>query len=419
MRAQVHLSTKFLTTQNAHQVGILTTLAGDTPPTRAPINVVLVLDRSGSMSGEPLAAALEAARRFAGFLGTNDRLAVVAFDDEVAVVSAPAPAGNPAVLDAISRIQAGGSTNLSGGWLKAFELAQAGMVDGVNRIVLLTDGQANAGITDLQALTAMTRGGAGSRVSTTCIGFGAGFNEDLLQALGREGRGNYWYVERDDQMAGVFEGEIEGLVALAAQNVVVEVRLLHAKASGVTFLQRYPVTRTADGGWSASLGDLYATSPLALGLIIHVDELETLGVVPVAEVRCIADVVLADGIEHRTIIQEVQANLDGADHPEPVVEKTFLRFAAATSRDEAIKLADAGDTNGAASVLSKVAEQFVPYLDDAEMVQEREDLAQEAARLKEKEYAPEDRKYMQAFSMSIREGKRAYKDKLRRPGGKK
>ena len=376
MRAQVHLSTKFLTTQNAHQVGILTTLAGDTPPTRAPINVILVLDRSGSMSGQPLAAALEAARRFAGFLGTNDRLGVVAFDDEVTVVSPPAPAGNPAVLDAIGRIQAGGSTNLSGGWLKAFELARAGMVDGVNRIVLLTDGQANAGITDLQALTAMTRERRASRaISTTCIGFGAGFNEDLLQALGREGRGNYWYVERDDQMAGVFEGEIEGLVALAAQNVVVEVRLLHPKASGVTFLQQYPVTRTADGGWSASLGDLYATSPLALGLIIHVDELETLGVTPVAEVRCIADVVLADGIEHRTIIQEVQANLDGADHPEPVVEKTFLRFAAATSRDEAIKLADAGDTDGAASVLNNVAEQFSPYLDDAEMVQEQADLA--------------------------------------------
>ena len=90
-----------------------------------------------------------------------------------------------------------------------------------------------------------------------------------------------------------------------------------------------------------------------------------------------AQQLLADGIEHRTIIQEVQANLEGADHPEPVVEKTFLRFAAATGRDEAIKLADAGDTAGAATVLSKVAEQFAPYLDDAEMVQEREDLTQD------------------------------------------
>ena len=419
MRAQVHLSTKFLTTQNAHQVGILTTLSSETPPSRAPINVVLVLDRSGSMSGVPLAAAREAARRFAGFLGANDRLSVVAFDDEVTVVSAPAPAGNPAVLDAISRIQAGGSTNLSGGWLKAFELARQGLVDGVNRIVLLTDGQANCGITDLQALTAMVRSGADSRVSTTCIGFGAGFNEDLLQALGREGRANYWYVERDDQMAGVFEGEIEGLVALGAQNVAVEVRLLHAKASGVTFLQRYSVTRTPDGGWSASLGDLYATSPLALGLLVHVEEVETLGVVPVAEVRCIADVIMPNGIEHRVITQVLQANLDGADHPEPLVEKTFLRFAAAASRDEAIKLADEGDGEGAARVLREVADKLVPYADDAELSQECADLVREADDLRDRAYGPSDRKYMQAISMSLREGKKGYRDKLRRPGSKK
>ena len=245
MRTQVQLSTRFLTTQNAHQVGILTTLSADAPPSRAPINTILVLDRSGSMSGTPLAAAIEAARRFAGFLGANDRLGVVAFDDQVSVVAAPAAGGDATVLDQISRIRSGGSTNLSGGWLKAFELARQGMVDGVNRIVLLTDGQANAGVTDDEALAAMVRSGAQSGISTTCIGFGEGFNEDLLQVLGREGSGNYWYVERDDQMTGVFEGEIDGLVALAAQNVTVEVELLHPGASGVTFLQRYPVTAMA------------------------------------------------------------------------------------------------------------------------------------------------------------------------------
>lgn len=414
MRADVQLSTKFLTTQNAHQVGILTTLSGDTPPVRAPINVILVLDRSGSMSGHPLAAAINAACSFAGFLGSGDRLGVVAFDDDVTVVHAPGQAGDVAAQDAISRIQAGGSTNLSGGWLKAYELAKQGMVEGVNRIVMLTDGAANAGITDLQALTAMVRSGAESGVSTTCIGFGAGFNEDLLQALGREGRGNYWYVERDDQMSGVFEGEIEGLVALAAQNVVVEVRLLHPRAAGVSFLQRYPVTQTADG-WSASLGDLYATSPLALGLIIHVDDVGSLGVVPVAEVRCIADVVLKDGIEHRTITQQVIANLDGVDHPEPVVERSFLRFAAAAAREEAIRLADQGDMDGAVGSLRVVTDQLADYASDPELTQEREDLLEEAARLESRVYSAVDRKYMAAMSMGAREGKKAYVDRVRRP----
>ncbi len=415
MRAHVQLSTRFLTSQNAHQVGILTTLSGDAPSQRPPINAVLVLDRSGSMSGPPLDAAREAARRFAGFLGVHDRLSVVTFDDQVQVVHGPAAAGDGSAAAAIARIQPGGMTNLSGGWLKGLDLARQGLVDGVNRVVILTDGQANAGITEPDMLAGMVRGGAGERVSTTAIGFGQHFNEDLLQLLGREGRGNYWYVENHDQMAGVFEGEIEGLVALGAQNVTVEVRLLHPKASGVSFLQRYPVTQTPDGVWSASLGDLYATSPLALGLLVHIEEVESLGVVPVAEVRCIADVILPDGIEHRVITQVLQANLDGADHPEPVVEKTFLRFAAAESRERAIVLADAGDANGAANVLREVAQMFAPHGDDAELVQVKEDLEREAEELRERMYTAKERKYMQAMSMGMREGKKGYVDKLRRP----
>jgi Ca-activated chloride channel family protein len=115
MRTDVKLSTKFLTTQNAHQVGVLVTLSGEVPVQRAPINVALVLDRSGSMSGPPLEAAKDAAKRFAGFLATGDRLTIVTFDDEVHTVFGPAPAGDPAAAEAIERIRAGGSTNLSGG----------------------------------------------------------------------------------------------------------------------------------------------------------------------------------------------------------------------------------------------------------------------------------------------------------------
>ena len=165
-------------------------------------------------------------------------------------------------------------------------------------------------------------------------------------------------------------------------------------------------------------GDLYATSPLSLGLLVHVEEVETLGVVPVAEVRCIADVILPGGIEHRVITQVLQANLDGADHPEPLVEKTFLRFAAAESRDQAIKLADGGDVEGASRVLLEVAERLAPYADDAEFALECVDLVREADDLRDREYSASDRKYMQAASMAMREGKKAYRDKIRRPGPK-
>ena len=290
MRTDVKLSTKFLTTQNAHQVGVLVTLSGEVPVQRAPINVALVLDRSGSMSGRPLEAAQDAAKRFAGFLGTGDRLTIVTFDDEVHTVFGPAPAGDPAAVEAIERIRAGGSTNLSGGWLQGLSHVKAALVDGVNRVVLLTDGQANQGVVDPQQLTGMSGSAVHERVSTTCIGFGAHFNEDLLQAMAKEGAGNYWYVEKDDQMAGIFAEEIEGLVALAAQNVVVEVELTHPKAAGVSFLQSYPVQVTPDNRWRITLGDCYATSPLVLGMIVHIEDLAALGDVQVASVRTEADV---------------------------------------------------------------------------------------------------------------------------------
>src|SRR4051812_21006343 len=159
MKADVHLSTRFLTTQNAHQVGMLVSLEGDTAVRRTPINVSLVLDRSGSMTGTPLEAAKQAAARFASFLTPVDRLSIVVFDDAVATIFGPAAGGDPAAVDAIGRIVAGGSTNLSGGWLKGRKLVEGGALEGTNRVVLLTDGQANVGIVEPAKLVGLARQG--------------------------------------------------------------------------------------------------------------------------------------------------------------------------------------------------------------------------------------------------------------------
>jgi Ca-activated chloride channel family protein len=413
MKSDVQLSTRFATTQNAHQVGMLISLAGDPSTRRAPINVSLVLDRSGSMAGMAIIAARAAAERFASFLSGNDRLSVVAFDDIVETVFGPAPASDPSAVAAIQSLTTRGCTNLSGGWLQGMQHVSASMVDGTNRVVLLTDGQANRGITGIPQLVTMARSAQGNRISTTCIGFGADYNEELLEPMARDGGGNYWFVEAEDQMADIFENEIEGLVALSAQNVSIEIRLTHPAAAGVTFLQSIPVVTTPDGAWRVTLGDLYATSPRSLGIRFHVNDVAQLGKVEVARVRIEADVVTDEGITHRTTIMPVMANLDGSDHVEPVVEETFLRFEAARAREEAITLADQGDYDRASTVLREQIVACSVLADSAEMAAEIADLRQEAERLSQRQYSAMDRKYNAAMAMSAREGKEKYTRQLR------
>jgi Ca-activated chloride channel family protein len=414
MNADIKLSTRFLTAQNAHQVGLLVTVAGEAAPKRAPINVALVLDRSGSMTGPPLAAAKEAAIRFVRFLGKDDRLTVVAFDDQVCTIFGPAPAGDDAAADEIARVVEGGSTNLSGAWLAGRAHVADALGDGVNRVVLLTDGMANVGIVEPSRLVELARGAATQRVSTTCIGFGAEFNEDLLHAMVSAGGGNYWYVERDDQMAGIFDEEIEGLVALAAQNLEVEVRLSSPGVAGVSLLQSYPVNRTADGHYRVSLGDLYATSPRVLGLLFHVEDVGRLGEMRIAEVRLAADLVRPDGIEHQLIALPVVANLDRADHVQLEVERTFVRFEAARAREEAVRRADAGDLDGAAQALRHGAAALHPFRSDPALAEEAEDLTAEADRLESRRYEAQDRKYYQARAVAAYEVRDAYAGKISR-----
>jgi Ca-activated chloride channel family protein len=392
MRSDVKLSTKFLTAQNAHQVRMLVSVQGEAP---------VILDRSGSMAGPPLEAAKEAALRFASFLGADDRLTIVTFETDVRTIFGPAAADDPAVEQAIRAVKPANTTNLSGGWLMGREHVSSALVDGTNRVVLLTDGIANQGITDLAQLTGLARGALQARVSTTCVGFGPGFNEDLLRAMSDAGSGNFWYVENVDQMASMFALEIEGLVSLAAQNLRVTVRLTDPRVAGVTFVQDYAVTRSADG-WETSLGDLYGTSGRELGLVFHVENVTELGQVRLGEVEVVADVLVADGVEHRTLTMPVVANLDALDHVELEVERTLVRFEAARARQEAVERADRGDFDGAATKLHEAARHLTPYRGEAAIQEEIEDLESEAGRMERGEYAGElDRKYHLARSHGV------------------
>jgi hypothetical protein len=215
-------------------------------------------------------------------------------------------------------------------------------------------------------------------------------------------------------MAAIFQGEVEGLVSIAAQNVELEVSLTHPSVAGVSFLQSYPVETTPEGTWRISLNDLYATSPRAIGIVFHVDDVQNLGKVSLGEVRIEADVLSEAGVEHRTITMPVVANLDGEDRTEPGIEQTFLQFQSARAREEAIRQADSGNFEGAAASLRNAADKLSACQGVPAIAEEMEDLVAEADQLEARRYEAADRKYHGARAMANRDLKAGYARDLSR-----
>jgi Ca-activated chloride channel family protein len=199
--------------------------AADAPP-RRPLHVALVLDRSGSMSGVPLEEAKRCARHMLYGLAAGDRAAIVAFDDEVTRVASLTSARDKlALASALAAIVSGGSTNLHGGWRAgADELAANLAGEDVHRVILLSDGCANAGETDLETIATQCKALAQRGVSTSTYGLGNDFNEALMLAMASAGRGNAYYGQTSADLAEPFAAEFALLTSLCARGLVLKVQ---------------------------------------------------------------------------------------------------------------------------------------------------------------------------------------------------
>lgn len=204
----------------------LTGFASTIMERRTPVNVALVLDRSGSMAGEKLRKAKEAAMMAIDRLNENDIVSVIVFDDRVQVlVPATKVSDRAAIRATIERLQPGGSTAIFAGVSKgAAEVRKFLDRERMNRVILLSDGIANVGPSSPSDLGELGSSLIKERISVTTIGLGADFNEDLMTQLARQSDGNHGFAENAGDLARLFNAEFGDILSVVAQEVTVKIR---------------------------------------------------------------------------------------------------------------------------------------------------------------------------------------------------
>lgn len=197
----------------------------DTQPNRAPVNVAIVLDRSGSMNGAKIQQAREAAVAAISRLSSDDIVSVVTFDTTVTtVVPATKLTSRDELIAAIRQIDAAGSTALFAGVSKgAEEVRKFKSPQMVSRIVLLSDGQANVGPQSADELGRYGLSLGMEGISVTTIGLGLGYNEQLMAQLAQHSDGNHAFIKDPEELAAVFTEEFGDILSVVAQELKVKV----------------------------------------------------------------------------------------------------------------------------------------------------------------------------------------------------
>jgi Ca-activated chloride channel family protein len=195
---------------------------------RGPMNLAVVLDRSGSMEGAKLEKARQAAAMAVDKLGDDDIFSLVTYDDQTDLLIPPERVGNrdhrEELKARIHRIQAGGSTALHAGvTLGAKQVRRFFEKERVNRVILLSDGLANVGPSRTSDLSGLGRELRGDGISVSTIGLGDDYNEDLMTALAEASNANYYYVKDAEKLPSIFSAELGSARSLLARSIVIRI----------------------------------------------------------------------------------------------------------------------------------------------------------------------------------------------------
>jgi Ca-activated chloride channel family protein len=416
---QQHPKIEFFTTYpklEADREQIVEVLIRITPPELTPfeksrpdLNLSLVLDRSGSMEGDKMVRARNAAMYCVDQMLGTDRLSVVTFDDHIDVLFPSEPVNNKAGMkDLIGRITARGSTALHEAWVRGGLTVSEHLLDpGINRVILITDGLANVGVTSTDEIVSQAMGLFQRGVSTSTVGIGAHFNEDLLMPMAHSGGGNAWHVVEPNDIEEIFKFELQGLISRFGHTVSLSL----VPADGVRIvdlLNDFELTETG----RYRLPDLQSGSPLdivvqlkvgaqAVGTTMRLLDLR-LGFTP-------QDLKNAEVVREHQIV-EFAPNYEVERLPKNnEVTKATQFLMNARARNEAMRRMDVGDYSAAEDLIAGSLRQTMtacaPMMSTPSVMQEAAALEDALESLKDRAKDKLNRKKLAYAAYRHRSGK--------------
>ena len=223
---------------------------------RAPLSLSVVLDVSGSMHGQKIEQTREALRMAARMLHEGDSLAMSVFSNDAQVVMAPRPFDSDTkrvFLSLVDEIRPGGSTALSDGL--NLGLAQADkMPPGSRLTLLLSDGQANIGETDLEVIGQAARQASTREILVSTLGVGMDYNEALMTEIATQGKGRFYHVQNPQDIMTTMTAELGEAADLAAEDVHLQINL--PSGAGLLPLSKAYGCQIKDGQALVSIGDI-------------------------------------------------------------------------------------------------------------------------------------------------------------------
>jgi Ca-activated chloride channel family protein len=339
----------------------ITAPAAQRTPTRDPLNVAFVLDRSGSMEGSKIDLARQATDAAIGSLSEQDRFAVVVYDDRVDAVvestSATATARR-AARESLAAVDARGSTNLFEGWMRGCEqVARHQDAAGMHRVLLMSDGLANQGVTDREELARHAEELWRRGVATWTFGVGADFDELLLERMAVVGGGQSFFVEGAAQIRDY----VTSAVGEALDTVARDVALRVTAPEGVVVepMSLFPSRAQADGTL-IELGDLVTEQHLRVVLRVNF---------PFGEIGATRTISIELTDRDGTFRgQTATLGWEYADHRandlqprDNEVDREVARLFAARARKEAVELNRAGNYRLATERMQAVANRILGY----------------------------------------------------------